>query len=239
MPFLRDAACARALVQRFGDPFQGRPPARQHFREQSFAPMAVPSWALGLLPPVLFTAAASVVLVRALTKDGLSPLEILWAGLFSSLCFLACAGLTAALIGFAAGLFRRSGPRALGHEPRTSGAASLPSSLPSSLPRSALLLPIYHESAEHVFAAVAAMRESLARTPGGDAFEIFVLSDSREPGRQPRKSAPIGASRARRCAGPMPDVFPCTIAGARATSARKPVTWPSSSSASGTATRTR
>ena len=49
------------------------------------------------------------------------------------------------------------------------------------LPRSALLLPIYHESAEHVFAAVAAMRESLSRTPGGEAFEIFVLSDSRDP----------------------------------------------------------
>src|SRR6201999_2430556 len=50
------------------------------------------------------------------------------------------------------------------------------------LPRSALLLPIYHESAEYVFAAVAAMRESLAATPGGEAFEIFVLSDSRDPG---------------------------------------------------------
>jgi membrane glycosyltransferase len=169
--FLADAASARALVQHFGDPFQGRPPARQHFREQSFARMAIPSWALGLLPPTLFTACASVVLVRALAKDGLLAFELLWAGLFSSLCFLACAGLTAALIGFATRLFARK-PQKLEQSKEVARAP---------LPRSALLLPIYHESAEHVFAAVAAMRESLAHTEGGDAFEIFVLSDSREP----------------------------------------------------------
>jgi membrane glycosyltransferase len=168
--FLADEDQARALVQRFGDPFQGRPPAHEHFREQSFARMAVPSWALGLLPPVLLSATASAVLLRALKQDGLSALELVWAALFSGLCFLACVGLTAALIGFAAQLFRRNKQRG-------------PEAARGPLPRSALLLPIYHESAEHVFAAVAAMRESLSRTEGGDAFEIFVLSDSREPAR--------------------------------------------------------
>jgi membrane glycosyltransferase len=49
------------------------------------------------------------------------------------------------------------------------------------LPRSALIMPIYEEDAEHVFAGLAAMRESLAHTPGGQAFEIFILSDSRRP----------------------------------------------------------
>jgi membrane glycosyltransferase len=175
--FLADAAPARALAQLFGDPFQGRPPARQHFAEQSFARMAVPSWALGLLPPSLFTAAASVVLVRALAKDGLSVLELVWAGLFSGLCFLACVGLTAALIGFATRLFGKKPRGEQARAPEQGAKAEAP------LPRSALLLPIYHESAEHVFAAVAAMRESLLHTEGGDAFEIFVLSDSREPAR--------------------------------------------------------
>ena len=49
------------------------------------------------------------------------------------------------------------------------------------LPRTALLMPIYHESAEDVFAALAGMRESLAALPEGKAFEVFVLSDSRNP----------------------------------------------------------
>jgi membrane glycosyltransferase len=49
------------------------------------------------------------------------------------------------------------------------------------LPRTALLMPIYHESAEDVFAALAGMRESLAALPEGKAFDVFVLSDSRDP----------------------------------------------------------
>lgn len=49
------------------------------------------------------------------------------------------------------------------------------------LPRTALLMPIYHESAEDVFAALAGMRESLAALPEGRAFDVFVLSDSRDP----------------------------------------------------------
>jgi membrane glycosyltransferase len=42
-------------------------------------------------------------------------------------------------------------------------------------------MPIYHESAEDVFAALAGMRESLAALPEGKAFDVFVLSDSRDP----------------------------------------------------------
>src|SRR5690606_3906234 len=51
----------------------------------------------------------------------------------------------------------------------------------AALPRTALLMPIYHESAEDVFAALAGMRESLAALPEGKAFDVFVLSDSRDP----------------------------------------------------------
>lgn len=163
--FLAEPESARELVQRFGDPFQGRPPAHQHFREQSLSRVVFPRWVLGLLPATVLTLAATTLLVRMLLADGLRPLEIVWSGLFFSLCFLASSGLSTALLGFLKG-------RAA---PHTSQASAAP------LPRSALLLPIYHESAEHVFAGIAAMRESLLRTPGGDAFEIFVLSDSRDP----------------------------------------------------------
>jgi len=163
--FLADVTAARQLAGGFGDPYLGRPPARERFAEQSLERLAFPRWALGLLPAVTLTATATTLLVRGLTAKGLTPLEMVWGGLFASLCFLACVGLTAAVIGFLKG--------------RKTSFAAPASDAP--LPRSALLLPIYHESAEHVFAAVAAMRESLLRTQGGETFEIFVLSDSREP----------------------------------------------------------
>jgi membrane glycosyltransferase len=164
--FLGDPGVAREVSARFGDPWQGRPPAHQHFREQELSRVAFPRWVLGLLPALALSGGGGALLVRALAADGLSVLEGIWAALFFGLSLLASMGMTAAVVGFFAG--RRA--------PATTRTAD-----DAPLPRSALLLPIYHESAEHVFAAVAAMRESLQRTPGGQAFEIFVLSDSRDP----------------------------------------------------------
>jgi membrane glycosyltransferase len=179
--FLSDARAAQELSARFGDPWQGRPPAHQHFREQALGRVAFPRWALGLLPALALSGGGGALLGRALAADGLSVLEGLWVALFAGLSLLASMGMTAAVLGFLAG--RRAAdvrPSSLAR-----GTARFDADAPgnpgSALPRSALLLPIYHESAEHVFAAVAAMRESLQRTPGGDAFEIFVLSDSRDP----------------------------------------------------------
>jgi membrane glycosyltransferase len=163
--FLGAAPAARELSARFGDPWQGRPPARQRFREQALGRVAFPRWVLGLVPALALSVGGGTLLVRALAADGLSVFEGIWAALYAGLSLLASMGMTAAVFGFVAG---RGAPR------RASGQRA-------ALPRSALLLPIYHESAEHVFAAVAAMRESLQRTPGGEAFEIFVLSDSRDP----------------------------------------------------------
>ena len=48
--FLDDPRAARELVARFGDPWQGKPPARERFREQAFERVAFPRWVLGLLP---------------------------------------------------------------------------------------------------------------------------------------------------------------------------------------------
>jgi membrane glycosyltransferase len=168
--FLSDASAARELSGQFGDPWQGRPPAHERFREQALGRVAFPRWALGLLPALTLSGGGGALLLRALAADGLSVLEGIWVALFAGLSLLASMGMTAAVLGFLAG--RRAAGAREAEAPANPGAA---------LPRSALLLPIYHESAEHVFAAVAAMRESLQRTPGGDAFEIFVLSDSRDP----------------------------------------------------------
>jgi membrane glycosyltransferase len=168
--FLGDADAARAAVRRFGDPRSGQAPVHAAFRDQTLRRAHIPSWALGLVPPVLITAAATTALLWTLADDGFSALELLWAGLFALLFGLGATGLSTAAIGFV---------QARRQHARRRRATTSVSHKPPALPRSALVMPVYHEDAEHVFAAVAAMRESLESVPGGEAFEIFVLSDSR------------------------------------------------------------
>jgi membrane glycosyltransferase len=169
--FLGDLEQARAAAQRYGDPRTFRPPTRAKFQVQTLAPARLPTWALGLLGAVTATALATTLLVRGLAANGLSVLEGVWAALFSGLFMLAAMGFTIALVGFVTGL--RRGTR---HGRDETVAEKL-----GPLPRSALVMPIYEENPEHVFAGIAAMRESLSAVAGGEAFEIFVLSDSRRP----------------------------------------------------------
>jgi membrane glycosyltransferase len=163
--FLGDIETARTAVASFGDPRAGTPPAHNQFRNQQLKRMRAPRWALGLMVPGGITALATFALVHALAEDGLSAAELVWASLFAFLFGLASIGLFTAALGFVRGLFRP--------EPIATVATQLP--------RCCLVMPIYHENPEHVFAALIAMRESLTKTPGGNAFEIFVLSDSRDP----------------------------------------------------------
>jgi membrane glycosyltransferase len=165
---LADPESARARVGEFGDPRTGATPARARFRDQTLRTADLPHWFKGAIAPAALTLAVTALLISGLAEGGLSVLELVWAALFAFLFGLSAVGLCTAVLGFVA--LRRSA------EPQAAVQPSEP------LPRSALVMPIYHESAERVFAAIAAMRESLAATPGGDAFEIFVLSDSRDPG---------------------------------------------------------
>ena len=164
--FLGDVQQARSAVERMGDPRNFHPPTRAHFRVQQLKSARVPRWAVGLSIACAASLLATAALLRAVWADGLSALEAIWVALFSALFSLASVGSTIALWGFGVGLSRKRAA-----QPEQAGA----------LPRSALIMPIYEENPEHVFAAIAAMRESLSNTPGGEAFEIFVLSDSRGP----------------------------------------------------------
>ncbi len=47
--------------------------------------------------------------------------------------------------------------------------------------KTALLMPVYNEKPQSVFANLAAMAEELAKTGQGDAFDVFVLSDTTNP----------------------------------------------------------
>jgi membrane glycosyltransferase len=169
--FLGDLEQAREAAQHYGDPRTFHPPTRARFQVQTLAPARLPSWALGLFCALTATVLATTLLVRGLAANGLTVLEGVWAALFSGLFMLAAMGFTIALVGFVSGLRQRD--RGARREPV---AAKL-----GPLPRSALVMPIYEENPEHVFAGIAAMRESLSAVTGGEAFEIFVLSDSRRP----------------------------------------------------------
>jgi len=163
--FLGDVDAARKVTARLGDPRAFKPPVHAQFQQQELRRVRVPGWLLGMSFAGLAAAAATAALVWGLGRDGLTVAEVLWAAMFAGLFGLGGIGCTIAVVGFLVGLRRRPAP-VLAEDARP-------------LPRSALIMPIYEEDAEHVFAGLAAMRESLSETAGGEAFEIFVLSDSR------------------------------------------------------------
>lgn len=167
--FLADPAIAREAAVRFGDPRAGQPPVRERFRDQTLSRLHVPRWAWGVSGATLATVLSSAALLSVLGRDRLLATELAWVALFAFLFGCAALGFVTAVVGFASGLFR------------TRPSSSAPGSELTALPRTALVMPIYEEDPERVFAALLAMREALVATPGGEAFEIFVLSDSRRP----------------------------------------------------------
>jgi membrane glycosyltransferase len=169
--FLADAEIARAAATRFGDPRAGRAPVRERFRDQTLQALRVPRWLWGVSVAGIATLAAAGALLSVLSDNGLLVSELIWVGLFAFLFNLAALGCVTATLGF--GVTLRNSLRARRRAPQLTAAGDLP--------RSALVMPIYEEDPEHVFAGLLAMREALAATPGGEAFEIFVLSDSRKP----------------------------------------------------------
>ncbi|MGM0560332.1 MAG: glucans biosynthesis glucosyltransferase MdoH [Pseudomonadota bacterium] len=65
---------------------------------------------------------------------------------------------------------------------RRSGSGLSPSDLQQPLrSHTAILIPVYNEDPNPVFANLAAMYEDLARSPQGRHFDFFVLSDTTEP----------------------------------------------------------
>lgn len=63
--------------------------------------------------------------------------------------------------------------------------------------RTALAMPVYNEDPSVTFGALGAMGLGLARIGAADAFEIFVLSDTRDPVRWLAETAAFGEMRAR------------------------------------------
>ncbi|MGH6904102.1 MAG: glucans biosynthesis glucosyltransferase MdoH [Geminicoccaceae bacterium] len=123
-----------------------------------------------LLTLILLSAAAATdVFAGVLAGDGLSSLDLaILAIFFVSFAWISSAFWTA-IAGFLVGWGRRG-----------SGLCEAVGELPSTT-RTALVMPIHHEDPEQVGVRIAAIYRSLADTGRLSHFELFILSDSREP----------------------------------------------------------
>lgn len=122
------------------------------------------------------TAGAIALLSGSIQQDGLNPLELLLVLLYAVLFAWICTAFWTAFIGFFIRLF---GVRRWDLDAQTNDTADAPSS--HDPPRTALIMPIYNEEPRHVFARLRAMWESITASGAAAHFDIFVLSDTRDP----------------------------------------------------------
>lgn len=117
--------------------------------------------------------AAAVPLVWLLSDRGWTVPEFLLFALFLPLMTHIAYGFALSTTGF--WLLRRGGdPVRINN--------TLPLNTRSErLPRTAIIMPVFNENVGRVFQGLRVMYESLRRTGHGDAFDIFILSDSNDP----------------------------------------------------------
>ncbi|KQM22291.1 glucosyl transferase family 2 [Novosphingobium sp. Leaf2] len=143
----------------------GNPPGA---REVLTAPhgMLVKRLLLIALTAVIGLAASSTVRME-LSRDGLDWVEVVLLAFFVPLfCWISFGFVTSTM-----GFFKLI----TGEHP---GFTALPSPASSLRHRTAVLMPVYNESVEEVFARVRAMAFSIAESGGAPWIDFFVLSDS-------------------------------------------------------------
>lgn len=129
----------------------------------------------GFFTLVLFsTLIALGLLVSVFHTDGLSPIELLLLLLYAILFSWICISFWSALMGFFILLFSRD-RWAISRQPGTPPDPNAPP------PRTAILMPIYNEDSQRVFAGLRATYQSLVDTGQSDGFDFFILSDTRDP----------------------------------------------------------
>ncbi len=122
---------------------------------------------------VLGTLAATLAVASVLAADGLSIAETAMLPVFALTFAWIAYGFWTTLAGFLVQVFGRRVTDGLNH----------PTSEPGPGARTALLMPVYHEDAEQVGARLFPMLQSLARSGQLALFDLFILSDSRDPER--------------------------------------------------------
>jgi membrane glycosyltransferase len=151
-------------VQDFGSVPPKTGPAPDRLQESDLWRLA----AFGLTALVM--AAAGAPCREVLEAGGFSPLELITFALFESLFGWITFSLVITLFGVASGL---------GHEPELEELKP-EAPLPHPRARTAILMPIHNEDPGPVFARLAAMARSLREARAAEAFDLFVLSDTRK-----------------------------------------------------------
>ena len=122
----------------------------------------------------LTTLIALGLLISVFQTEGLSPIKVLLLLLYTILFSWICVSFWTAFIGFFVCLTGRD-RWAISRQPGPTPAPTAPA------PRTAILMPIYNEDSERVFAGLRAIHQSLAETGQLNGFDFFVLSDTRDP----------------------------------------------------------
>ncbi|MCP5195314.1 MAG: glucans biosynthesis glucosyltransferase MdoH [Gammaproteobacteria bacterium] len=122
----------------------------------------------------LTTLIALGLLISVFQTNGFSPMELLLLFLYMILFAWICISFWTAFMGFWVILFGRD-RWAISRQPPDKSIG------PATPPRTAILMPIYNEDSERVFAGLRAIHQSLAETGQLDGFDFLILSDTRDP----------------------------------------------------------
>jgi membrane glycosyltransferase len=117
---------------------------------------------------------ALAMIASAFLQNGITPTEVLLLLLYTLLILWISTSFWTATLGF--WVLLRGGDRySIGRMPPASAATD------SSPLRTALVMPIYNEDPTRVSAGLRAIWQSVQETGRGDDFELFILSDTRDP----------------------------------------------------------
>lgn len=125
---------------------------------------------------ILTTFAAMAMITSAFIQNGLTPQEVVLLVLYTLLILWVSTSFWTAILGFCVLL--------LGGDKKSIGRLTprnTPPEKDSSPKRTALVMPIYNEDPTRVFAGLRAIYQSMLETGRGDEFDLFILSDTRNP----------------------------------------------------------
>lgn len=130
---------------------------------------------LFLILVVVTAFAALAMITSAFLQNGITPQEVVLLLLYTLLILWISTSFWTATLGFWC-LLWGGDKRGIGRVPASATGTSNPSPK-----RTALVMPIYNEDPTRVFAGLRAIYQSLLETGRADEFELFILSDTRDP----------------------------------------------------------